>query len=77
MPEDTRWSAKKNLVIPVPRECIEYAEVGDLVRFRDARGKKRKLQVNRKNDKGLRLVCNKTAYIATGTKLKIDCLECR
>lgn len=72
VPEDTRWSAKKNLVIPVPRECIEYAEVGDLVRFRDARGKKRKLQVNRKNDKGLRLVCNKTAYIATGTKLKID-----
>lgn len=72
VPEDARWSTKKRPAIPVPRECIECAEVGDLIRFRDTRGKKRKLEVDRKTEKGLRLTCYKTAYIATGTKLILE-----
>jgi len=81
VPEDTRWLPKRFAAIPVPRECIDYAEVGDLIRFKDARGKKRKFEVVRKNEKGLRLVCYKTAlrlvcyktaYVATGTKLKLE-----
>ncbi len=58
-------------MIPVPPECIEYAEVGDSIRFTDAGGKIRRLEVVRKSEKGLRLACHKTAYIATGTKLTI------
>jgi len=72
VPEDTWWHSKKRVVIPVPRECIEYAEVGDLICFKDARGKKRGLEVIRKNEKDLRLACYKTAYITTGTKLRIN-----
>ena len=71
VPDDARKLPKKLAVIPVPRECIEYAEVGDLFRFRDARGKKRKFEVVGKKGKGLRLACYKTAYVATGTKLKL------
>jgi pyruvate kinase len=71
VPEDTQWISKKRVVIPVPRECIDYAEVGDTIHFTDARGKKRKFDVIRKSEKGLRLVSYKTAYIATGTKLRV------
>jgi len=69
--ENTRWLPKKNTVIPVSQECIDFAEVGDSIRFRDARGKKRRLEVVHKSEKGLRLLGYKTAYVATGTKLKI------
>jgi pyruvate kinase len=71
VPEDARLLPKKGAVIQVPRQCIEDAEVGDLIRFRDARGKKRKFEVVRKTEKGLRLACPRTAYVTTGTKLRI------
>jgi hypothetical protein len=77
VPEDTQWISKKRVVIPVPRECIDYAEVGDTIHFTDARGKKRKFDVIRKSEKGLRLVSYKTAYIATGTKLRVRRKETR
>ena len=71
--ENAPWvpPKKKRVEIPVPQECIDYAEVDDIIRFRDARGKKRKLEVDRKNEKGLRLLCYKSAYMASGTRLKI------
>jgi len=69
--EDTQWSSKKGAVVPVPRQSVEYAEVGDVFLFRDTRGKKRRLRIVRKDKNGLRLECHKTAYIATGTKLKL------
>jgi pyruvate kinase len=70
--EDTRWSSRKGAVVPVPRQSVEYAEVGDIFSFRDTRGKKRRLRVVRKDKNGLRLECHKTVYIATGTKLKLE-----
>lgn len=71
IPDDIVWSGTKSAVIPVPRECIEYAHVGDDIRFKDTRGKKRKLKVIRKDDKGLVLEIFKGAYIATGTRLRL------
>jgi pyruvate kinase len=72
VPENARWIPKKCVVIPVSSECIEYAEIGDIVRFKDARGKKRKMEVVRKNEKGLRLLCYKNSYIASETPLRIE-----
>lgn len=72
IPDDTKWSFAKGSAVPVPRECVEYAQVGDTFSFRDTRGKKRKLQVVRKDKKGLRIECYQTAYIATGTRLRLD-----
>jgi len=71
VPEDVLWSGTKTAVIPVPRECIEYALVGDSIQFKDSRGKKRSLKVIRKDDKGLVLEIFKGAYICTGTKLRL------
>lgn len=70
--EDKQWSSKKSTVVPVPQQGIDYAEVGDVFLFKDTRGKRRKLRVMRKDEDGLVLDCYKTAYIATGTKLKLE-----
>jgi pyruvate kinase len=72
IPEGPQWHSRKGATVPVPPQCIEYAEVGDVISFKDTRGKKRKLRVVRKDKKGLRLECYKTAYIATGTRLKLQ-----
>jgi len=71
IPNDISWRGTKAAVIPVPRECIEYAEEGDELRFKDTRGKKRCCTVIQKDDKGLVVETYKGAYIATGTKLRL------
>ncbi len=69
--EGTPLSSQKSAVIPVPQECIDKAEAGDIIRFVDTRGKHRKLVVVRKDENGLHLNCHKTAFIGTGTELKL------
>jgi pyruvate kinase len=71
IPEDVIWHGTKAAVIPVPRECVEYAHPGDDIRFKDTRGKKRRFKVVDKDDKGLIVELYKGAYIATGTKLRL------
>jgi len=71
IPDDVVWRGTKVLVIPVPSECIEYAHEGDQIRFKDTRGKKRKLDVILKDEKGLVVETYKGAYIASGTKLRL------
>jgi len=71
IPDDVVWQGTKVAIIPVPRECIEYAHEGDQIRFKDTRGKKRKLSVVLKDEKGLVVETYKGAYLATGTKLRL------
>jgi pyruvate kinase len=66
VPEDEPWTGTKSAVVPVPRRAIELAEIGDVLRFRDTRGRRRKLEVVVKDNKGLVLELYKTAYIGTG-----------
>jgi pyruvate kinase len=44
--DDSAWTGKKVAVVPVPRQCIEYADVGDELRFKDTRGRQRKVIVS-------------------------------
>ena len=71
IPDDTLQRGTKLAVVPVPRDCIELAREGDEVRFRDTRGKKRRLHVAEKDDRGVVLEALQGAYIATGTKLTL------
>lgn len=71
VPEDSEWHGKKPFYLPVPLECIDFAEVGDEVRLKDARGRKRKLAIIGKDAKGLILEAYKRAYIATGNKFRV------
>ena len=71
VPDDEVWRGTKTAVIPVPRDCIEFAHEGDDIRFKDTRGKKRVFKVVNKDEKGLVLETYKGAYLATGTKLRL------
>ena len=68
---DALKPGKKLPVLPVPRQCIDYAAAGDEIRFKDTRGRKRKLHVTGKQEDGLILESYKRAYVATGTKLRL------
>ncbi len=71
MPDDMLQRGTKAAVIPVPRECVEYAQPGDEICFKDTRGKKRRLTVIEKDEKGLLLDTYQGAYIATDSKLRL------
>lgn len=71
MPDDMLQRGSKAAVVPVPREFVEFAEPGDEVRIRDTRGKKRRLSVVEKDDRGLILEAYQGAYIATDAKLQL------
>ena len=71
IPEDEPWTGTKSAVVPVPRRAIEVAEIGDVLRFRDTRGRRRKLEVAVKDNKGLVLELYKSAYIGTGLGFRL------
>jgi pyruvate kinase len=71
VPEGSRWQGKKPFYIPVPLDCIDFAVVGDEIRFKDSRGRKRNFAVIGKDAKGLILESYKQAYVMTGTKLRV------
>lgn len=71
IPDDVLQRGTKVAVVPVPHDFIEYAQEGDEVRFKDTRGKKRRMHVAVKDDKGIVLESFKGAYIATGSKLTL------
>jgi len=71
IPDDVLQRGTKVAVVPVDAEFIEYAQEGDEVRFKDTRGKKRRMRVDVKDDKGIVLESFKGAYIATGSKLTL------
>ena len=71
IPDDALQRGTKMAVIPVPRECTELAREGDEIRFKDTRGKKRRLMVAEKDDKGIVLESYQGSYIATGTSVTL------
>ena len=72
IPEDTPWLPNKCDVVPVPRDCVEAVEVGDVIRFTDTRGKKRGFVAVKKSEKGVRLSGDRRAFIGTGTTLSAE-----
>ena len=71
IPDDVVQRGTKSAVIPVPRECIDLARVGDEIRLRDTRGKKRRFPVVEQDDKGIVLESSQGAYVATGTRFRL------
>ena len=71
VPNAVPWQGKKTTVVPVPPELIDAAAEGDAIRFRDTRGRKRMLNVVRKDKKGLVVEARKRAYLGEGSKLTL------
>ncbi|MBT8136031.1 MAG: hypothetical protein KJO54_03350 [Gammaproteobacteria bacterium] len=61
----------KGITIPVSEVRALRARPGDSFRFRDCRGKKRKLKVIGGGGETLRVECYKPIFIETGTRLKL------
>ncbi|HUZ21305.1 MAG TPA: pyruvate kinase [Acidimicrobiales bacterium] len=59
------------VAIPVPRAWLETLERDATVRFTDARGSRRALEVVRVSRGGARAVATKTAYLVPGTVLAV------
>ncbi|MDH3747872.1 MAG: pyruvate kinase [Gammaproteobacteria bacterium] len=62
---------RKANAVPVPQECVDSADVGDVIRFRDTRGRKRKLHVVGKDGNEIVVELYKTAFVVTGTRLTL------
>jgi len=71
VPEEV-MSTTSAAAIPVTSEFANYAQTGDQIRFKDTRGRNRTLQVSAQDQNGLWVESFKTAYIATGTKLRLS-----
>ncbi|MFT5763529.1 MAG: pyruvate kinase [Saprospiraceae bacterium] len=57
------------LHIPVSEEDLKKIKIGNCLYFRDARNKKRKLEIIADHDQGFLASCIKTTYLETGTRL--------
>lgn len=83
IPNDTLHTGTKAAVVPVDRDFIYFAREGDEVRFKDTRGKKRRMRVADRDDESIVVEAFRGAYIATGTKLTLvrsetgEKLDCR
>ncbi len=58
-------------VIPVSEQLIEKIKRGNTIKFEDSRGKKCKIDIEKRQKKGRWGVCSDSAYISTGTELKL------
>ncbi len=55
--------------LPVNADWLNRLQEGDMLRFRDTRGRKRRFSVIRKMDNGILVHLFKTSYITTGTRI--------
>jgi len=63
--------SESNAFIPVSTDWLTNVKKGDVIQFKDARGKKCKLEILRKQGKGRWALCSDSAYIATGTQFNL------
>jgi pyruvate kinase len=63
------------LVIRTHDDCWKSVRQGDVLRLRDAGGRRRRLQVIQATDQGLLVESNKTAYITPKTVFKLEVRE--
>lgn len=76
VPDDVVWTGTKQAILPVPRECVELAGEGDVIKFRDTRGRKRRLVVVSNDEKGVVTELHKGAYVVTGGKFVLHRKKC-
>jgi pyruvate kinase len=69
--DDPSRRTNKQTAVPVPAALIEYAAPGDVLRFRDTRGRHRQLVVTGEDEKGLIVETHKRAYLESGTNLRL------
>jgi pyruvate kinase len=64
-----------DVTIPLPAQWLAQLQVGETLRFRDARGASRRMQIVQSAGQGWVAEMNRTAYLATGMPLRSERLE--
>ena len=59
-------------IIPVSQRLIDKIKRGSMIRFIDSRGKKCKIEIERKQGQGKWGVCSDSAFVTTGTELIVS-----
>ena len=72
LPESAPPGAWQEPAIPVPAEWLERVGAGEHIRFRDARGKRCRLDLVSANGDGWLAVSRETAYVISGTRLYLN-----
>jgi len=62
-------------VLPVSESLINKIRRGSTIWFADSRNKKCKISIERKQGKGRWGICSDSAYISSGTELKVDTVK--
>ena len=62
-------------VLPVSESLINKIRRGSTIWFSDSRNKKCKISIERKQGKGRWGICSDSAYISSGTELKVDTVK--
>ena len=58
--------------IPIVDKDFEQLQIDDILTFKDARGKKRRLKIKQKEDASWVVYIKKTTYLESGTIIKVD-----
>ncbi len=58
-------------IIPVNKKWLKKTQIGSTIVFKDSRGKKRKIMIDRIESNGRWGLCKKSAYVTTGTLLHV------
>ena len=62
---------KADAIIPVNKKWLQKTDEGSYIIFRDSRGKKRKIRIDKKEDNGRWGSCRKSAFVTTGMLLTV------
>ncbi|MDZ7606154.1 MAG: pyruvate kinase [Cyclobacteriaceae bacterium] len=58
-------------ILPIPEQFFRKLEIGSIISFKDTRGKSRQISIFRRESGGIWGLCRESAYITTGTEMKV------
>jgi len=65
-PDDTA-----DAILPIPEQFFRKLEIGSTISFKDTRGKNCQISIFRRESGGIWGLCRESAYITTGTEMKV------
>ena len=62
---------KADAIIPINKKWLQKTKIGSYIIFKDSRGKKRKITIDKLENNGRWGICKKSAFISSGTLLNV------
>src|SRR5690606_29369566 len=62
---------KADAIIPINKKWLQKTQIGSYIVFKDSRGKKRKITIDKLENNGRWGICKKSSFIISGTSLNV------